>query len=510
MIRRIYTTFISLAFVALAFTSCSDWLNLYPADEIKEEFLFSSRDGFRTATNGIYRKLSTFELYGSNMTWGVVDAWGQSYYTAQLPIAGGGKAMLRMSEFKFKNSELAPTTDAMWNAAWNIVANCNNLAQQVEVADHAIFKDSEEEQDMILGEVIGLRAFIQFDLLRMYAPAPASVNYQEDSRTFIPYIDVYPSYVNEHQTVSYCLDKIISDLKKAQSLLFPIDHELREMKVDYRFSGASSGDTFGLYRGYRLNYYAVTAELARVYMYAGKKTEALAEANKLIEEENKTGYFKASASVYNIRDYGNIKMFDDIIFALYSPTELTEWDYNINHASDNSSVGEYYICIHKNIFKEIYGEDAASDWRAVYQLTPDDPDYVYYYRAQKYYKQPEEAKHAKINNQLIPMIRMSEIYYIAAEAIFDTDSKKAWDYLQLVKKGRGLKVQPWKSISKEVFMDLLVNDARREFFGEGQIMYLYKRLNRPIKTSDPYVGTDLMPIDKYAVVPLPDSELNIQ
>lgn len=31
-------------------------------------------------------------------------------------------------------------------------------------------------------------------------------------------------------------------------------------------------------RGYRLNYYAVTAELARVYMYAGKTSEAYGEA----------------------------------------------------------------------------------------------------------------------------------------------------------------------------------------------------------------------------------------
>jgi len=55
MIRKIYTTFVSFAFVVLTLSSCSDWLDLYPSDEIKEEYLFSSGDGFRTATNGIYR-----------------------------------------------------------------------------------------------------------------------------------------------------------------------------------------------------------------------------------------------------------------------------------------------------------------------------------------------------------------------------------------------------------------------------------------------------------------------
>ena len=63
MIRKIYTTFVSFAFVVLTLSSCSDWLDLYPSDEIKEEYLFSSGDGFRTATNGIYRKMATFNLY---------------------------------------------------------------------------------------------------------------------------------------------------------------------------------------------------------------------------------------------------------------------------------------------------------------------------------------------------------------------------------------------------------------------------------------------------------------
>ena len=55
MIRKIYTTLISTAFAAITLTSCSDWLIVYPSDEIKEEYLFSTGDGFRTALNGIYR-----------------------------------------------------------------------------------------------------------------------------------------------------------------------------------------------------------------------------------------------------------------------------------------------------------------------------------------------------------------------------------------------------------------------------------------------------------------------
>jgi hypothetical protein len=35
---------------------------------------------------------------------------------------GGGKAMKKVSKRLFKDIELVPTTDAMWEAAWKIVA----------------------------------------------------------------------------------------------------------------------------------------------------------------------------------------------------------------------------------------------------------------------------------------------------------------------------------------------------------------------------------------------------
>ncbi len=503
MIRKIYTTFISFAFVALTLSSCSNWLDLYPSDEIKEEYLFSSGDGFRTATNGIYRKMATFNLYGSNLTWGILDAWAKSYCIDQYPSVGGGTAMRMIADLAFKNTELVPVTDAMWNDAWNVVANCNELAQQAAKADPSIFYGLDDERQMILGEAIGLRAFIQFDLLRIYAPAPSSVGFKEDKRTFIPYVNVYPSYINDHQTVSYCLEQIITDLKEAQRILKEVD-ETSNMSTNYRFHiAAVSEKLFAGSRGYRLNYYAVTAELARVYLYAGKNAEAYAEAKKIIDEENKTGYFKASTYTSGFRD-GNMKMYDDIIFGLYSPKELVEWDQEINHGS-SSDGQESYLCLDSEIATELYGDEIGSDWRFKYQL--EEKDYSYY-RTLKYYKQAENKDVGKTNNRMLPMIRMSEVYYIAAEAIFDTNPVEARGYLELVKKGRGVSKKFDHVTEKSEFIDLLVNDARREFLGEGQIFYMYKRLNRLIPASS-YYDDNALPTDENMVLPKPDSESNI-
>ena len=53
--------------------------------------------------------------------------------------------------------------------------------------------------------------------------------------------------------------------------------------------------------------------------------------------------------------------------------------------------------------------------------------------------------------------------------------------------------------------DLLENEYIRELYGEGQLFYLYKRLNTDVITS---ASTSKNPkaSDKIFVVPMPDSE----
>lgn len=106
------------------------------------------------------------------------------------------------------------------------------------------------------------------------------------------------------------------------------------------------------------------------------------------------------------------------------------------------------------------------------------------------------------------MIRMSEVYYIAAEAIFDTNPKEAQSYLELVKKGRGVSKKFDNVTNKSDFINLLVNDARREFLGEGQIFYMFKRLNRAMPGMS-YYDSDVLPTEENMVLPKPDSESKI-
>lgn len=494
--KKIYKTILLSGLVGTLLSSCSDWLNVYPSDQIKEEYLFETGNGYRTALNGIYRSMTSYSTYGSNLKWGIIDAWGQVYDMEKLSDENGGKPMKKIAKLEFKNFELVPTTDKMWSDVWNLVANCNELAQQAEKADSMLFYDGERERQMILGEAIGLRAYIQFDLLRIYAPSPKM---EPGNRTFIPYVNVYPAYLNNRETVSYCLEQIIKDLTKSQELLLDVDKTTGWSK---RFDeGPNNEKLFLNSRGFRLNYYAVTAELARVYQYAGMKDEALEQANILIQNESNFAALTDKAGSTAINN-GNLKMYNDVIFALYSPKDQVDWDRLINHANDkvDDFNEERFLGLSSAMMTELYGSDLNTDWRALFQLEQRGA----HYRSLKYYQQPESYQYGKVNNQLVPMIRMSEIYYIAAEAIYETDLSTALKYLKIVKKGRGLNVD-LSGVTKGEFMNELVKDARREFIGEGQTLFMFKRLKRTIAGGN----GDIIANEENLVLPLPDSESTI-
>ena len=64
---------------SLTFCSCSDWLDVSPNNQIDRENLFNSGNGYRIALNGIYKQMSSQNLWGEELTWGMADVLGQQY-----------------------------------------------------------------------------------------------------------------------------------------------------------------------------------------------------------------------------------------------------------------------------------------------------------------------------------------------------------------------------------------------------------------------------------------------
>ena len=166
--KKLYT--ILLLATSLFTTSCSDWLDVAPSNQVNGDKLFEVGDGYRNALNGIYLNLGTSSMYGRTMSWGFMDAIAQ-YYQTDNNFIPKNSAYYKSAKFQFDDSDVKTFISNIWSIGYNNIANCNNLILNVSEASSSIFKEGEFEKNMIWGEALALRAFIHFDLLRLFAPA---------------------------------------------------------------------------------------------------------------------------------------------------------------------------------------------------------------------------------------------------------------------------------------------------------------------------------------------------
>ena len=98
------------------------------------------------------------------------------------------------------------------------------------------------------------------------------------------------------------------------------------------------------------------------------------------------------------------------------------------------------------------------------------------------------------------MIRIPEMYYIAAEALLESEPVAALELYNKVRVHRGLEALADKTLSVE-----LINDERyKEMIGEGQTYFNMKRQNLPIVSHDG--KTTYQPVDGIYAIPVPDIE----
>ena len=103
----------------------------------------------------------------------------------------------------------------------------------------------------------------------------------------------------------------------------------------------------------------------------------------------------------------------------------------------------------------------------------------------------------------INLIRIPEMYYIAAEALLNTNPDKARTYFDAVIKSRGLVALSEKVPAENLTLNMITNDRYKEFIGEGQTFFNMKRLNLDIVNA----ASQTVPASKAVyVLPIPKIE----
>ena len=472
--------------------SCEQWLDVAPDDQVNEETLFATGDGYRNALNGVYRDMATSQMYGRELTWGFVDVMGWVYDPLTIYYDCSTHESYDVLLGKYNATGVKAITEAFWSQAYNSIANCNNIIARIDGEDPSKFVGGESERDMIHGEALALRAYLHFDMLRLFAPAPKVA----DDKGYIPYYERYGSTSEPRGSVSVILEKIERDLLKAKNLVAPFDtvgDHRSWMKTSARIEGGRGDknlpdDLFYLYRGYRMNYYAICATLARVYSYGDKQTQARENAQEVLDATYQNGMYLnkcftfTGGGSYN----SNYKLYDGVIFAL-SNQKLID-DYSHYLGSENIQLPVYYDAI---IYNEDYDEIDTEDARLGLFSVVDD----YYYYSKKYTPQVGNS----YGEDLIPMVRLSEMYYIISEALYtEGQTQLGINKLDEVRMARGIRGGKLQIGSLEEMQEAILRDARRDFIGEGQLFYYYKKYDMTPNDWGYTIGR---------VLPLPDNQL---
>ena len=497
---KTYKNIVFSVLLLFSLSSCSDWFQVEPENEIAKEDLFSTYDGYRTALNGIYRNLSDGSLYGQNLSFGFISLLGQNYEVPSwLALYPDYYFLGNAINYNYSHSNIKSITQGIWEKAFNTIANCNVLIQNAEEHGNDFFYEGENERNILIGEAKGLRAFMHFDILRLFAPAPVT----GDDAAYVPYVSKYLTSHPTHLPTSVVLDSIINDLKLARRMLAYNDTlynfkmmQSASMRFDGNVTGDAKGGDFFAYRGTRMNYVAATALLARVYQYKGDHATAYQYAEEAYRFQSEKGWYRFTpeGNISNTNtQYRRCKLFDDILFALYN-TNINDV-YEGWFQSFYSSYSQFPI---KNRMDLFSGE--LTDFRYRYLLHESG-----YSLKWVPVTDASAAWNVQYQYPLLPVIRMSEVYYIMCEYLAETDLPRAISLLNTLRLARGT-TELSTSLTKDEFLSRMRIDATREFIAEGQTFYLYKRLN-----GDMYNGE--YPINmsggKY-VIPLPDSETIIQ
>ena len=454
---------------------CSSFLDVQPKDKQSEKQLFATRGGFYTAVNGIYNKMASPALYGKNLSYELVDVISKRYQP--LPV---NTYLTALSTFAYTDENVKKTLESTWTTAYNTILNCNVVLENIDESEGVL---QEQEYRVLKGEMLAVRAFLHFDMLRLFGPVyklhpeAEAIPYNESSKVVALPLMTADSVLHE---------KILRDLDEAEELLADSDPVIENGPMA---SLEKDEEVYLRYRQLRMNYYAVLGLKARICLYAKDVTAAYGAANEVILAQQQKGLFPwvktadITTTEANLRD----RTFSSEHLFAFNTTKLEEY---IKGYFREASLP----LMERLMPGELYEAD---DYRtALYETYSGFANVLTkFWQMDKAYVQGQGYVTPKRNR--MPAIRIAEMYYIAAEALKESNIGEALEMLNTLRVHRGL--MKLENLDKDQLQEELGREYYREFIGEGQVFFYHKRMNTSI----------IATANAVYVLPMPDDEIDL-
>lgn len=468
------------------FSSCSDFLSLKPSTSDVASNAMTNTAEAQVAINGLMRQLTSTAYYGRQFTI-YADMKGGDFF---VPSLGRGDDAL----FTFTHEENNAAYGGFWSQIHFCLLQANNILENIEGGKVATVSanDATTLAD-IKGQALAIRALCHFDMVRLYG-LPYTKPGAPESFGAPVVTKVLPATAKElRSTVQEVYDQVVKDLLAAIPSL-----------------STSKKNGF-------VNRYGAKALLARVYLYMGNYDEAFTLAEDVITNGGYTLYTN-DKWVASWSKQGDTESIFELIM---NPDENDRGTSSLTYFLRPQKVtsNAWAAAVAGDSFIARLGEDPddvrwgvmGKDEYALDATNPHyDPDHMG--RIMKY----EGDGKSTVTATNIKVIRLSEIYLIAAEAAFkksNPDRVKSVSYLNEIRKRAPNLVAANTSDDLEA---LILKERSKELLAEGHRFFDLIRLNKSV-VFDPSKDFVIAPNgrqdsfnwDYYKIVlPIPLAEIN--
>lgn len=461
----------------LGFTSCKkDFLDVKPTNSGDAETAIQTAADAKVMVNGLMSKMTSSAYYGRDFIL-YNDVKG-----GDLTVYSQGRGLDAL--YTFNHSKSSNSFSGFWGQIYHSILQANNIITSIDRLKAA---GTTENFDTYKGQALTARALMYFDLVRLYGKP-----YLQDKASYgVPNViePLNASAQPLRATVEENYTQILKDLKDAEALL-------PKTKTN----------------GY-LNYYANKAIQARVYLNMGNYPEALSAAETIIKANVYKLYSNAdwvnswkaqfgTESIFELGMYPNENDLGNGSLSIY----LRRRNHGSSQALGMFMASDYFLDRLKQDPTDVRWGVMSNDESSTTRLGA-----TYKYSGSTTLEGDDKAKNSSTAVN-IKVIRLSEIYLIAAEAAFHSDKDLAATYLNEIRK-RSPGLVP--ATAATITMDMILEERSKELFTEGHRFFDMLRLNLPITFNDEFGGITVThrpkTIDRSfqkVILPIPQDEIN--
>lgn len=427
---------------------CSDWLTVMPKTQMPADDMFKNEEGFQDALMGCYIKLAdVYRAEGDHVSDFIEHIACQWDGFSKESMEG----KLNVHEYFDADGDIT----RMFQNLYKSVADVNIV---LEYIDNGVLQEAMYNE--LKGQLLALRAFLHFELIRLWGPIPTEMG----SKKYLPYalkIQVKPY---EYSSYDKYMSLLTADLDEAERLLMLHNNSTTTSTLHPEF----------------LKYYGLLALRSRVALWMNDKEAACKYARMVCE----SGYFMLG-TVADVNS-GAYSFPTEHIFTLAQETKRTNF------------LVSYYV--YEEILRSSLFADDPSDVRLSLWMQQEgsDEDDVVKMNCIKFNLIKEEGTENEDLSLVVPIIRLAELYLILIECSDIDTANRLYEEFCLA---RRCTYTPLDLMNRQ---SIVMMEYQKEFVGEGQLFYYYKRL-----------GIKNMPRCSRAcgtasyVLPLPRKEIDI-